>query len=80
MPPSSASLRLLVQATRDSNPILTNAVFSLTPVRRDAFFTNVSSMLSVVLMHTNMHYLCISVNSLFEANARPKLLRLPQRG
>jgi len=43
----------------------TKAVFSLTPVSLDAFLTNLSSMLSVVLMHISMHQLCILVKVLF---------------
>ena len=51
VPPSAARRLLLAAATRDSNPILTKAVFSLTPVRREALFTNLSSIFNVVLMH-----------------------------
>jgi hypothetical protein len=53
-PPSAAKRRALWRATRASRPIRTNAVFSFTPVSRDARAKIPSSMLSVVFIHLNM--------------------------
>lgn len=54
-PPRAANRLALRLATKASSPIRTNAVFSDTPVRSDAFFRIASSMLSVVRMHIMMH-------------------------
>jgi hypothetical protein len=62
VPPSLARRLLLSRAIRASNPRRTKAVFSLRPVKRDAFSKILSSIFSVVLIHINMHYLCIFVN------------------
>jgi len=62
VPPSLARRLLLSRAIRASSPRRTSAVFSLRPVKRDAFSKISSSMFSVVLICINMHYLCIYVN------------------
>ena len=62
VPPSLASRLLLSRAIKASKPSRTKEVFSLTPVSRDAFSNILSSMLSVVLICINMHYVCIFVN------------------
>jgi hypothetical protein len=61
LPPRAASRWALLRATKASNPILTSAVFSFTPVKREASFSIESSILSVVLMHIIMHILYASV-------------------
>jgi hypothetical protein len=53
---------LLSRAIKASKPSRTKEVFSLTPVSRDAFSNILSSMLSVVLICINVHYICIFVN------------------
>jgi hypothetical protein len=62
VPPSLAKRLLLSRAIRASSPRRTSAVFSLTPVKREALCNISSSMFKVVLMHINMHYLCTYVN------------------
>jgi len=62
VPPSLASRLLLSRAIKASKPSRTKEVFSLTPVSRDAFSNILSSMLSVVLICINVHYICIYVN------------------
>lgn len=50
LPPSCANRLLLSLAMRDCNPNLTNDVFSLIPVKSDAFLRIASSISNVVLM------------------------------
>jgi len=72
VPPSLARRLLLSRAIRASSPRRTNAVFSLSPVKRDAFSKILSSIFRVVLMCTNMHHSYIYVNykmSLIPQNA-----------
>ncbi len=54
-PPNAASRRAASRSTRASRPILTNAVFSVSPVYSRAKASNGASMLSVVLICMNMH-------------------------
>ncbi len=54
-PPSAASLRDASRSTSASKPILTSAVFSVSPVYSPARASNDPSMLSVVLICINMH-------------------------
>ena len=79
VPPSLARRLLLSLAIKDSRPSLTREVFSLIPVKRDAFSRILSSMFSVVLMHIMMHHLCILVyfilNHKWNATARIGLNR-----
>ena len=65
VPASPASLLLLSRAISDSNPSRTKAVFSLTPVKLDAFFNIASSIFSVVLICINMHHFYIYVKCKF---------------
>jgi hypothetical protein len=55
VPPSAASRRALSSAMSASSPLLTNAVFSRSPVSSAARLSNSSSMISVVLICMNMH-------------------------
>jgi hypothetical protein len=57
-PPSSAKRRALSRAIRASRPRWMSAVFSCTPVRRDALLSSSSFRFRVVLMHTSMHKEC----------------------
>jgi len=61
VPPSFANRLLLSRAIKASSPSRTKDVFSLMPVSRDAFSNTLSSIFSVVLMHINMHQICIYV-------------------
>jgi hypothetical protein len=62
VPPSLASRLLFSRAIRTSSPSRTKTVFSLTPVKRDAFYNISSSMVNVVLICIDMHHLSIYVN------------------
>ena len=62
VPPSLARRLLLSRAIRASSPRRTNAVFSLRPVKRDAFSKISSSIFRVVLICINMHHSYIFVN------------------
>jgi hypothetical protein len=70
VPPSLASRLLLSRAIKASRPSRTKAVFSETPVRREAFSIILSSMFNVVLICMMMHYLCIHVNSKYNLGKR----------
>ena len=61
VPPSLARRLLLSRAIRASSPRRTNAVFSLSPVKRDAFSKISSSMFRVVLICIYMHHSYIYV-------------------
>jgi hypothetical protein len=50
LPPSRANLLLLSLEIKDCNPNLTKDVFSLIPVKSEAFLSIASSMINVVLM------------------------------
>jgi len=76
LPPSLASRFALSLAIRYSSPILTSAVFSLTPVSSDALAIRVSSMLIVVLICISMPLLCISVKASNCIYRRRKPLRI----
>lgn len=57
VPPKAANRRAASRSTRASSPILTNAVFSVSPVYSPASASKGSSMLSVVLICMDMHHL-----------------------
>jgi hypothetical protein len=56
LPPRSANRRAEARAISASSPSRTNSVFSATPVRRVARFTNSSSMFNVVRICLSMHH------------------------
>lgn len=83
MPPSLANRLALSREISDSRPILTRAVFSLTPVSSDALLRIRSSILIVVLICTYMHYLYIYVKkrmNLIEAPPTAPVVSLHSQG
>ncbi len=66
VPPSLASRLLLSRDIKASRPSRTKAVFSETPVKREASSNILSSMFNVVLICMMMHHLCIHINSKFD--------------
>jgi hypothetical protein len=71
VPPSLASRLLLSRAIKASKPSRTKAVFSLTPVSRDALSNILPSMFSVVRICINMHETCIYVKKKFFVSIDP---------
>ena len=75
--PRAARRAALSRAIKASSPILTNEVFSRTPVSSEARDSAASSMLSVVLIHISMHNGYVFVKG--KTGRRRRLFRGPRR-